>query len=84
MIGELLCFEVQISRPYLWFRKSTREWVVSCTFATDNTTTAVNFSSKKKNKAKRNFYLYLMKDSVASEEFKYLLSQNLIHITEMK
>lgn len=82
MKSEIIRFQFSISTPEMWYRKSTREYVISCLIETDNTIQAINFTSKKPNKAKKMFYKYILQNSPISEEFRYLVKKNRIHIVE--
>lgn len=71
---------IEIKNVSLYYRKKTRDYVVSATFVSDNVCECINFSAKRENKAKKSFYRYCTRDGILAEEMLYLFKNNMIHI----
>ena len=72
---------VNIQKPYIWYRQSTEEWVVSLTVDTENVSHSQNFANKDKEKAKKAFFRHC-NNGLLGEEMRYLFSNNQIEIEE--
>lgn len=72
---------IDMSEPYIRYRQSTKEWVVSVAFYSNNASMSVNFSHKNKNKAKKMFYKFCV-SGILGEEMQYRFKNNMIHIEE--
>lgn len=60
-------WKVEIEQIYTWYRKSTKQWVISVVAKTNSCAMAINYSSKKLNKAKKIMWKNLAKDLMESE-----------------
>ena len=69
---------VRICDPFVYYRHSTKEWIVAIDVETDNTSTSINFPHKKLNKAKVKFYKYCL-EGLLGEEMIHRFRQHEIH-----
>lgn len=72
---------VDIKQPYIFYRKSTHEWVVLITIVSDFVATNISFPIKRKNKAKKNFYKFCT-SGILGEEMKYRIKEGRFIINE--
>jgi hypothetical protein len=74
--------EINIPDTYkISYRKCTREWIIRCSFSSNNVCLAMTFSSKKKNKVKKQFYKFCT-SGILGEEMLYRFENNKIHFIE--
>ena len=61
-------WEIEITNIYIWYRNSTKEWVISVAAKTNySCSISINYSSKKLNKAKKMMFKNLAKDLMQAE-----------------
>ena len=76
--------KIKISIPDTYkisYRKRTREWIICCSFSSNNVCLAMAFVSKKKNKVKKQFYKFCT-SGILGEEMLYRFKNNKIHFIE--
>ena len=80
-MDECIDMRVKVYTPYIWYRNSTKEWVVNFVIKSRDVAECVIFSAKKKNKAKKRFVKFCC-DGVLGDEFLSRFKNNEIHILE--
>lgn len=70
--------KVEIKDIYVFYRDSTKEWVVQVNIISNNVCLSINFPNKKLNKCKKNFYKFCIQ-GILGEEMLYLFKEHLIH-----
>lgn len=72
---------LEIKDVFVDYRDSTKEWTVCVNIKTNNTYVSITFPNKKKNKAKKQFYKFMI-SGVLGEEMRYLFTMNKIRIRD--
>jgi hypothetical protein len=70
--------KVKIRNLNVWYRDSTKEWVVHADITSNNVHLSINFSNKKLNKSKKSFYKFCTQ-GILGEEMLYLFKEQQIH-----
>lgn len=73
---------VDIEKPVLWYRESTKEWVVFTYISTPHAYKAISFPNKKRSKAIKAFYRFFTSRGILEDEMMYLFGHNMIEIEE--
>lgn len=71
-----------IKTPKLWYRKSTKEWVLYVVITTHSVQTSITFTNKKRSKVLKQFYKFCT-SGILMEEMLYRFRHNEIHIEEV-
>ena len=69
---------IELRDPEVWYRKSTKEWIVDVNILTPNCSQCIRFSNKKRSKALKSFYKYCT-SGLLDMEMIYLFEHKEIH-----
>ena len=60
-------WNIEIKDAYVWYRDSTKEWVITIIAVTNSCALSINYANKRLNKAKKSMFRNLANDLMKDE-----------------